>query len=179
MTLTGGLKKSGESKTFDRSGPSRRNQWLVRGLMFALGVAGLALAAAIEDTHPRVVPTALFVAAVVAIFGLLADSSGADPANWSPILDRTTGSSGNDAPLSGNLRLIENHLTARDVDPHLRTRLARMTDDRLSRLGLSRTDPGVYQRLGPTLTAVLDGPPRLLQPAEIEECIRRIEELSP
>ena len=54
-----------------------------------------------------------------------------------------------------------------------------MTDDRLSRLGLSRADPGVSQRLGPTLKAVIDGPPRLLREDEIEECIRRIEELTP
>jgi hypothetical protein len=52
-----------------------------------------------------------------------------------------------------------------------------MTDDRLARMGLSRSDPEVGRRLGPTLTGVLDGPPRPLKVAEIEECIRRIEEL--
>jgi hypothetical protein len=49
----------------------------------------------------------------------------------------------------------------------------------MSRLGLSRGDPAVERRLGPTLTAVLDGPPRHLKRSEIEECIRRIEELTP
>jgi hypothetical protein len=37
----------------------------------------------------------------------------------------------------------------------------------------------VDRQLGPTLTAVLDGPPRPLRRADIEECIRRIEELTP
>jgi hypothetical protein len=158
---------------------SRRNRWTVRFLLVAGGVAGLTVFAAIEHTHPRVLPTVLFVAALVAIAGLLADSSGGDPADWSPISEHTIAMSGQDAPLVGNLRLIENHLTAREVDPHLRTRLVRLTDDRLSRLGLTRADAGVAQRLGPTLTGVLDGPPRTLRVAEIDECIRRIEELSP
>ena len=39
-------------------------------------------------------------------------------------------------------------------------------------------DPEVAPRLGPILLSVIEGPPRPLRPAEIEECIRRIEELS-
>jgi hypothetical protein len=158
---------------------TRRNRWVVRGLLFASGIAGLTIFAAIEDTRPRVVPTALFVGAGVAIFGLLSDSGGTAPADWTATSAYAGTSAGQDAGLAANARLIENHLTARDVDPLLRARLARMTDDRLSRLGLSRTGPGVRSRLGPTLTAVLDGPPRRLQRAEIEECVRRIEELTP
>jgi hypothetical protein len=159
-------------------GLRRRNRWLVRAALFAGGVVGLTIFAHIEDTHPRPVPTILFVAAGVAIFGLLSDSSGADPANWAPVMEESLISTGQDAPLAGNVRLLENHLSSREVDPHLRARLARMTDDRLSKLGLSRGDPGVFQRLGPTLTSVLDGPPRVLREDEIEECIRRIEELT-
>jgi hypothetical protein len=52
-----------------------------------------------------------------------------------------------------------------------------MTEDRLARMGLSRGDPDVVRRLGPTLCAVLAGPPQRLKTAEIEDCIRRIEEL--
>jgi hypothetical protein len=151
----------------------------VRVVLVAVGIAGVTIFAAIEDTHPRVVPTVLLVGAVVAIYGLLEDTGGADPANWSPPAEYAATSSGLDSGLAGNMRLIENHLSARDVDPLLRGRLARMTDDRLSRLGLSRGDPEVERRLGPTLTAVLAEPPRLLRQSEIEECIRRIEELSP
>lgn len=157
----------------------RRSRWLGRGGLFLAAVVGLTVFAHIESTRPRVLPTVLFVAAGVAILGLLADSSGADPADWSPVTERTVSGAGQDGPLAANVRLLENHLTSREVDPYVKARLQRMTDDRLSRLGLSRTDPGVRSSLGPTLSNVLDGPPRRLRPDEIEECIRRIEELSP
>ncbi len=156
-----------------------RSRWLVRLVMVVVGVAALSGFAALEDTSPRVLPTVLYVAAVVAIFGMLVDTGGEDPANWAPAAESTVGSSGQDSGLAGNMRLLENHLSARDVDPLLQGRLARMTDDRLSRMGRSRGDPQVAQLLGPTLSAVLAGPPRTLRTAEIEECIRRIEELSP
>src|SRR4051812_20727553 len=157
----------------------RRSPWVVRGLLFAGGMTGLTIFAAVEDTHPRVLPSVLLVGAVVAVSGLLSDSSGGEPADWSAAVEYPAMSAGQDAGLAGNARLVETHLSARDVDPLLRDRLVRMTENRLSRLGLSRADPEVTRRLGPTLTAVLDGPPRRLQRAEIEECIRRIEELTP
>ena len=156
---------------------STRQRWVVRAIFTVVGVAGLTAFAFVEDTSPRWVPTVLLVGAIVAIYGLLADAGGADAANWAPAVESVVGSSGQDSGLAGNMRLLENHLSARDVDPLLRGRLTRMTDDRLARMGLSRDDPEVVRRLGPTLTAVLTGPPRRLKPAEIEECIRRIEEL--
>jgi hypothetical protein len=155
------------------------NRWVLRACLFAGGVGGLTVFARIEDTEPRVLPTVLFVGAVVGIVGLISDASGSEPADWSPPAEYAATSAGQDAGLAGSARLLENHLSARAADPLLRARLARMTDDRLSRLGLSRADPGVDRRLGPTLTGVLDGPPRRLRPAEIEECVRRIEELTP
>jgi uncharacterized protein YjiS (DUF1127 family) len=148
-------------------------------LLVAAGIAGLTIFALIEDTRPRPLPTLLLVVAVVAIFGMLTDSSGTDPADWSPMSEYAGSTAGQDAGLAGNMRLLENHLTARQVDQMLQARLARMTDDRLARLGLSRGEADVRRRLGPTLCGVIDGPPRRLQRAEIEECIRRIEELSP
>jgi hypothetical protein len=161
------------------AGPRRRNRWVVRALLVVAGIGGLTVFARIEHTEPRILPTALFVGAVVAIAGMLSDSGDADPADWSVPGEYAVTPAGQDSGLAGNARLIENHLSAREVDPLLRARLGRMTDDRLSRLGWSRADPEVNRRLGPTLIAVLDGPPRSLKVAEVEECIRRIEELSP
>jgi hypothetical protein len=155
----------------------RRQRWVVRAVFAAIGVAGLTAFALIEDTSPRWLPTVLLVGAMVAIYGLLADAGGSDAANWTPAVESVVGASGQDSGLAGNMRLLENHLSARDVDPLLRGRLTRMVDDRLARLALSRDDPETRRRLGPTLTEVLTGPPRRLKPAEIEECIRRIEEL--
>ena len=157
---------------------SGRRAWLHRALFAALVVAVIAVFTLVEQASPLLLPTALLVCAVVAIGGMIADSGGADPPDWNVIEGFAGTSSGQDGGLAGNVRLLENHLSAREADPLLRTRLIRLTDDRLAGLGLRRGDPGVAQRLGPTLTGVLDGPPRPLQPAEIEECIRRIEELT-
>jgi hypothetical protein len=135
--------------------------------------------ARIEHTTPLLLPMVLLVGAVVAIAGMVIDSGGAAPAVWIVDAEYDGTSSGQDQGLAGNARLLENHLSARQPDPLLQGRLARMTDARLARMGLRRGDPGVAARLGPTLTGVLDGPPRTLRLEEIEECISRIEELSP
>jgi len=148
-------------------------------VLVAVGIIGVTVFATVEDTHPRILPTVLLVGAMVAIYGMLSDTGGAAPPDWTPTVEYVAGWSGQDSGLAGNMRLLENHLSSREVDPLLRGRLERMTQDRLSRLGLSRGDPDVERRLGPTLTTILDGPPRPLRRSEIEECIRRIEELSP
>jgi hypothetical protein len=156
-----------------------RSRWFVRAVLVVVGVLGLTVFALVEKTHPRPLPTLLLVCAVVAVFALLNDVGGADPADWTPMSEYAVAAAGQDPGLAGNVRLLENHLTSRETDPLLPGRLARMTSDRLSRLGLSRGDPAVERQLGPTLTAVLDGAPHQLTRAEIEECIRRIEELTP
>jgi hypothetical protein len=158
---------------------TERRKWLARGGFVVLVVLVLVAVARIEHTTPLLLPMVLLVGAVVAIAGLVTDSGGADPADWTVVAPFPRVSSGQDGGLAANVRLIENHLSARHADPLLRGRLAHLADDRLARLGLRRGDPGVAERLGPTLCDVLDGPPRPLRPAEIEECIRRIEELSP
>ena len=156
-----------------------RRRWTGRAVFAALVVAALAGFAVFEKATPRVLPTALLVCAVVAIVGMILDSGGADPPDWSVSTDFVGTSSGQDGGLAGNVRLLENHLSARETDPLVRARLKRLTDERLARLGMRRGDPGVAERLGPTLIGVLEGPTRALQPAEIEECITRIEELTP
>jgi hypothetical protein len=157
----------------------RRNRWVARGLLALVAVLVLTAFAKIEHTSPLLAPMILLVCAVVAIAGMVVDSAGAAPAIWDIDTEYGGVTVGQDQGLAGNARLLENHLSARQADPLLRGRLGRMTDDRLARMGLRRGDPGVAQRLGPTLTGVLDGPPRTLRLSEIEECIRRIEELSP
>jgi hypothetical protein len=155
-----------------------RRRWTARALLAALVIGVISAFTVFEKASPQLLPTTLLVCAVVAIAGMIADSGGADPPDWTISGEFAAASSGQDGGLASNVRLLENHLSARAADPLLRARLIRLTDDRLARLGLRRGDPGVTQRLGPTLVDVLEGPPRPLQPAEIEECIRRIEELS-
>jgi hypothetical protein len=156
-----------------------RRRWLGRVGFTLLVVLVLVAVARIEHTTPLLLPMVLLVGAVVAIAALVTDSGGADPADWKVVAPSQSASSGQDGGLAANVRLLENHLSARQPDPLLRGRLAHLADDRLGRLGLRRGDPGVADRLGPTLCDVLDGRPRPLRPSEIEECIRRIEELSP
>ena len=155
-----------------------RRRWTGRVVAAALVIGAISGFTVFEKASPQLLPTTLLVCAVVAILGMILDSGGADPPDWKVSAEFVGTSSGQDGGLATNVRLLENHLSARQADPLLRVRLIRLTDDRLARLGLRRGDPGVVQRLGPTLTGVLDGPLRTLQPAEIEECIRRIEELS-
>jgi hypothetical protein len=157
---------------------SEGRRWVHRALFAAAVVAVIAAFTLIEQATPLLLPTTLLVCAVVAIAGMVSDSGGADPPDWNVPAEFAGASYGQDGGLAGNVRLLENHLSARQEDPLLRGRLIRLTDDRLASLGLRRGDPGVAHRLGPTLTGVLDGPPRTLRPAEIDECIRRIEELS-
>jgi hypothetical protein len=158
--------------------PPWRHRWVARALVALAVVLGLVAFARVEHTTPLLLPMVLLVGAVIAVAGMVIDSAGAAPPTWQSEADYDGGTAGQDQGLAGNARLLENHLSSRQVDPLLRDRLARMTDNRLTRMGLRRGDPGVAARLGPTLTGVLEGPPRILRPVEIEECIRRIEELS-
>jgi hypothetical protein len=155
-----------------------RSRWTPRVIVAVIAVAVLIAFSRIEHTTPLLLPMVLLVGAVVAIAGLVADSGVADPASWEVGASISRTSTGQDAGLATNVRLIENHLTSRRADASLRTKLTRLTDERLARQGLSRGDPAVMARLGPTLLGVLDGPPRILQLAEIDECLRRIEELT-
>jgi hypothetical protein len=138
----------------------------------------LVVFARVEHASPLLLPMVLLVATVVAIGGMLLDTADFEVPQWEMPAEIASTSSGQDSGLVGNVRLIESHLSARHVDPLLPGRLARLTHDRLARLGLRRDDPAVRDRLGPTLNAVLDGPAHSLRPVEIEECIRRIEELT-
>lgn len=156
----------------------RRHRLVGRALAALAVVVVLVVFARVEHASPLLLPMVLVVATVVAIGGVLLDTADFEVPSWEVPLEVGSSSSGQDMGLVGNVRLIENHLSARHVDPLLPGRLARLAHDRLARLGLRRDDPAVRERLGPTLNAVLDGPPRSLRRAEIEECIRRIEELT-
>ena len=102
-----------------------RRRWAGRAVFAALVVAALAGFAVFEKATPRVLPTALLVCAVVAIVGMILDSGGADPPDWSVSTDFVGTSSGQDGGLAGNVRLLENHLSARETDPLVRDRLTR------------------------------------------------------
>ena len=154
-----------------------------RGLWWRLGGAVLLTAAlyvffAVMDFEPHLLPLALVVVVVVVAIGLLVDGLAIDDHSWSVEMDRWATPPGQDPRFSLYLRTIESHLTAQTPEPALRDRLADLASRRLEqRHGVRRDDPRAAELLGPDLTAVLDGPPRRLSRAEIDRCVRRIEEL--
>ena len=157
---------------------AERRRWGTRALVWVVVVLLLVAISRVEHTTPLVLPMALLVGAVVAIGGLVLDAADVASPDWGVTADIDTFARGGDPGLARNVRLIENHLRARTEDAVLPGRLVQLTEARLERLGLDAADPGVRgNALGPTLSAVLDGRARTLRLAEIEDCVRRIEEL--
>ena len=130
------------------------------------------------DADPEPIRLALLVGTCVALFGLTFDALGAEEPSWDVEVDRPSVRETGDPRLVRNVALLESHRSARLPDHALRDRLAVLTDEVLrQRYGLRRDDPAAEQLLGPELTDVLTGPARRLEPAEIDRCLTRIEEL--
>jgi hypothetical protein len=157
--------------------PVWKRWWFAR-VVFTGALLLIAIAVARYEHVTPDVPR-LLVLIGVGVFGtaLVLDLTTVPAPDWQVTSSHTVNPAGQDAGLNRNVRLLENHLTSREVEPVLQHRLRVLTEGRLAELGLRRTDPGVSERLGPTLCQALDGAPRQLGRATIEECIRRIEEL--
>jgi hypothetical protein len=121
---------------------------------------------------------ALVVALVVCAAALLVDATPVQPALWADHAEPEGGLGRLDPQTGSHLRILESHLSSREVDTALRQRLRELTDQTLrARHDLGLDDPRAAELLGPELARVLDGPPYRLDPDEIERCVRRIEEL--
>lgn len=121
---------------------------------------------------------ALVVALAVAITGLLTDSLAQGGSAWSVEPMGSVGTTATDPHLASYVRVIESHLTARGADTALRDRLAALCDERLGRRhALTRDEPAAEALLGPELIGVLAGPPRRLRKVQIDDYLRRIEDL--
>lgn len=128
-----------------------------------------------EPDHLRL---ALVVVLGVAVVALVWDTLGDSGAPWASDPYPTDLVPGSDAHLSTYVRLLESHLTAAHADTGLRDRLAALCDERLAqRRGLARNDPAAADLLGSAMLETLAGPPRRLRRGEIEDYVRRIEEL--
>jgi hypothetical protein len=140
--------------------------------------AVLAVVFARVDFEPDFLRLALLVGLGVALVGLVLDSLPEVAPLWEVHAVRPATPSGQDHRTSLNLRIIEGHLTGRTPDAALRDRLAALADQVLRvRHDVGRDDPSAADLLGPELHRVLTEPPRRLSRAEIERCVRRIEEL--
>jgi hypothetical protein len=154
-------------------------RWIGRAAVATLLVLAVIAGALYEHTTPDLPRVVLLVCMGVAVVGLVLDFSSVPEPDWEVVTSHPVVPAGQDPGLSRNVRVLENHLTSRTVEPVLQRRLALLVDLQLAGLGLRRGDPGVDERLGPTLCDVIDSPPRQLSRTTVEECIRRIEELSP
>jgi hypothetical protein len=154
-------------------------RWVGRGIVTLVIVLAVVGAARYEHTTPDLLRLVLLVGVGVGMLSLVLDTAVIPEPDWEVVSSHPVLPPGQDIGLNRNVRMLENHLTSRTVEPVLQLRLTRLTDDRLSRLGLRRGDPGVAELLGPTLSDVIESPPRQLSRATLEECIRRIEELTP
>ena len=156
---------------------SRRTWWL-RIAVGAVVFVALQLVLTYFDYGPRPARLGLVVALGVVVAGLVHDTLRDPSGTWAGPAVRPITPPGSDARLAGYVRLVEGHLTARIPDAALRDRLAELCDERLERhRGLRRSDPEAEALLGPDLLRDLAAPPHRLSRAEIDDHLRRIEEL--
>lgn len=147
-------------------------------------VGGVAAFAVLEllltliDAGPEPLRLALLVATCVAVLGLILDALSHPGPSWQVDVEEPASAARPDPRLGRYVSLLEAHLSARSNDTALRDRLRSLAVGVVSqRYDVARDDPSVPARLGPELVSVLEGPPRRLDPAEIERVLARIEQL--
>lgn len=157
------------------TGEQRWWWWVIAGACF---VAAAEVLAIVTDTRVDHVRLVLVVAVVVAAAGLVVDAAQVEGVRWQVAPERDDQQGSADPRTASYLRVLESHLTAREPGGALRDRLGDLADQALElRHGLDRDDPAAPALLGPELVRVLSEPPRRLEIAEIDRCVRRIEDL--
>jgi hypothetical protein len=155
-----------------------RRRWWVRTLAGLVVFGVLEVVFTVVDFEPHALRLGMLVALCVVASGLLLDSLGDSGATWASQPMPPLTPPGSDHRLAAYVRLVEGHLTAAAPDQTLRDRLRALCDERLERRrGLSRGDPAAEALLGADLLRDLAAPPRRFTGAEIDDYLRRIEEL--
>ena len=150
-------------------------RWLAATLVGYAGTWGLMAAFDVSVLPWRLL---LLVAVVTAVLALVNVAVVGDGPDWSVDTIASVSPPGQDTRLGMYTRVISGHLDARQLDPSLRDRFADLADRRLRQQhGVGLRDPGAVALLGREVTGVLTGPVRRLSRAEIETCVRAIEEL--
>src|SRR3954451_21642180 len=130
------------------------------------------------DLEPRPGPLLLLVALVMAVLALVNLNVTTEATTWDVHASQPVAGPGQDTRLAMYARVLSGHLDSRDPDPQLRDRLAELAAARLrQRHGVGLTDPAATGLLGPDVLAILTQAPRRLGRGEIENAVRRIEEL--
>lgn len=144
--------------------PDRWVHWRGRVLGGALLVVLVLAGTWVMDFGPRVVPLVLLVATAVVASWVVVDGVTVVITDWGRPAGAEPTPAGRDRLLATYRRVLEGHATARHPDGALRDRLLE-----LARLRGPHDDP--------VLHTLATGPPRRLSPTEIDDILRRIEQL--
>lgn len=127
---------------------------------------------------PDPVRVVLVSAAIVVLVGLLLDATPPPAPGWRLEEAHVADYHRRDPRTAANLRILEHHLAVSHPDTGLRDRLSDLAEQVLQvRHGERPETARAYRLMGPELTRVVNDPPRKLSRAEIERCVRRIEDL--
>jgi hypothetical protein len=155
-----------------------KRKWWGRLAAGVVAFAAIEAAVLLIDGEADELRLALVVALVVCAAALLVDSTPVEPAVWALHAETEGGLGRLDPRTASYLRILESHLTAREVDGALRDRLRVLAAQTLrARHDLPVDAPRAQELLGPELCRVLADRPFRLDPDRIERCVRRIEEL--
>lgn len=152
--------------------------WRRRLLGGAVAYAALEVGLELAKADPDPVRPAVLVACGVAVLGLLSDALADAEPSWDIEVEVPSLRERGDPQLRHYVGLIDAHLAARNPDPALRDRLRLLTAQVLAqRHAVSLENARGRELVGAELSAVIDGPPRRLTPAEIDRFLTQIEEL--
>ena len=153
-------------------------RWWFRLVVLIASAATVLWMGARSKMDPDPVAVVLVTAAVVVLLGLLVDAIPTPAPGWHLEESHIADLRRRDPRTAANLRILEHHLAMSRADSGLRDRLADLTEQVLRvRHGERPETARAYRLMGPELTRVVNDPPRRLDRAEIERCVRRIEEL--
>jgi len=155
-----------------------RGRWWRRLAAAVVAFLALEVGLTLADTGPDAPRLALLVATCVGVLGLVTDGLGGPPTSWLVEVEKPSVRATADPRLARYVQVLSAHRSARAEDSTLRDRLAGLAAGVLrQRHGLAPDDPRAAELLGPEVVAVLTGPPRRLDPAEIDHILTRIEDL--